>query len=325
MDIHKKYYFHKLNIEEQRICSTIVDSIVKQKKSVIINNVLFDKKVIQRIFDVINLDFPELFYFDISATKIIYTGFFTTIQLSYTFSTSTIKQYNQHISDDTFLFLSSSQLPLKRLKNIYDYLITKVSYEQNDLSSKNKHTLIGPLLEHSGVCEGYAKAFKFLCERNGILCLVVTGEAISKIDGKKGPHAWNIVKINGSCFHMDATWDSCFFHGGSPSLVYYMQPDSVMRCDHFWDINDVPVCNNDQNLPTMCHNKKELDQTICTNISQGNYEFAVRVNKKFNSIQEVIRQTELLLVSHPYIGVKSFKVIYIEERNQIQYSFSLDN
>jgi len=139
----------------------------------------------------------------------------------------------------------------------------------------------------------------------------------------KGPHAWNIVKVNGSCFHIDVTWDSCFYHGGSSSLVYYMQPDVAMKCDHFWDINNVPMCNNAQNLPLMCNNKTELSQVIYSNLSQGNLRFAVRVSKKFNSIQEIIRQTEILLSGHPSIGIKSFKVSYIEERNQIEYTFTL--
>lgn len=323
MDRKKKYYFHNLNAEEQKLCSTIVEAVVKRRKSVIINNKSYNQRVFQKIFDVINLDFPELFYFDISAVQIVYTGIIISIQLSYSLPDHVIKQYMQNIASEAFQFIDSYPSPIKRLKAIHEYLITSVSYEISNSSNFNAHTLIGPLIDKTGVCEGYAKAFKYLCERNEILCLVVTGEAISKIDGVKGPHAWNIVKVNGSCFHIDATWDSCFYHGGSSSLVYYMQPDVAMKCDHFWDINNVPMCNNTQNLPLMCNNKAELDQVIYNNLSQGNLRFAVRVSKKFNSIKEIIRQTEILLSGHPSIGIKSFKVFYIEERDQIEYTFTL--
>ena len=53
------------------------------------------------------------------------------------------------------------------------------------------------------VCEGYAKAFSYLCElssfQNGIQSYLVTGY----MRGIK--HMWNIVSINGSCYLVDVT------------------------------------------------------------------------------------------------------------------------
>lgn len=52
------------------------------------------------------------------------------------------------------------------------------------------------------VCEGYAKAFKYLCDlsefSDDIACYIVTGDTA-------GPHMWNIVRINGQSYLADIT------------------------------------------------------------------------------------------------------------------------
>ena len=45
------------------------------------------------------------------------------------------------------------------------------------------------------VCEGYSKAFQYLCDLSDITCYTVTG----MMDGGtgEGPHMWNVVANNG--------------------------------------------------------------------------------------------------------------------------------
>lgn len=49
------------------------------------------------------------------------------------------------------------------------------------------------------VCEGYSKAFKYLCDRSGIDCLLVEGVTIA------GPHMWNMVWLDGEWWLVDVT------------------------------------------------------------------------------------------------------------------------
>lgn len=53
------------------------------------------------------------------------------------------------------------------------------------------------------VCEGYAKAFQYLCNLNGLTCYTVTGE----MDGGTGAgiHMWNIVTLDGYNYLVDLT------------------------------------------------------------------------------------------------------------------------
>lgn len=53
------------------------------------------------------------------------------------------------------------------------------------------------------VCEGYAKAFQYLCDLNGLTCYTVTG-MMSGGTGA-GAHMWNIVTLDGNNYLVDVT------------------------------------------------------------------------------------------------------------------------
>lgn len=57
------------------------------------------------------------------------------------------------------------------------------------------------------VCEGYSKAFKVLCDRLGIGCVLVEGDAKSNVDDIPGAHMWNYVCVDGQWYAVDVTWN----------------------------------------------------------------------------------------------------------------------
>jgi hypothetical protein len=74
-------------------------------------------------------------------------------------------------------------------------------------------TICGVFLDKKAVCEGYARAMQYLLQKSGIECAEAAGHTVvedentmsRKRDG--GAHAWNILKIDGDYYYMDATWD----------------------------------------------------------------------------------------------------------------------
>ena len=54
------------------------------------------------------------------------------------------------------------------------------------------------------VCQGYAYAFKYLCDKMGIDCVVVTGD-LYQAYADPGPHAWNAVELDGKWYGVDVT------------------------------------------------------------------------------------------------------------------------
>ena len=90
------------------------------------------------------------------------------------------------------------------------YMISSVQNIHYDKLKKSySHGIImaGCLGQGVGVCEGIAKSVKVLCDALGIWCMIaICGNNPEK--GIKYRHTWNIVKINGTYYHLDATFDN---------------------------------------------------------------------------------------------------------------------
>lgn len=96
------------------------------------------------------------------------------------------------------------------LKDIHDYLCENVIYV---LNGEYAHEPYGALVEGEAVCEGYAKAFKLLCDKYDIPCALIIGEGIT--DSGSEPHMWNYVQMqDGKWYGVDVTWDD-------QSIIYY--------------------------------------------------------------------------------------------------------
>ena len=68
--------------------------------------------------------------------------------------------------------------------------------------------IIGRSGDNGPVCEGYARAFKILCDRMGIPCIVVTGNARQNSISSPELHMWNEVQMeNGYWYAVDVTWN----------------------------------------------------------------------------------------------------------------------
>ncbi len=78
------------------------------------------------------------------------------------------------------------------------------------------------------VCEGYAKAFKAICDYYDVPCIIVSGTGVGST-GSEG-HMWNQVMIDGKWYLVDCTWDdqsknmySDFMLVGSDSVPEHFQ------------------------------------------------------------------------------------------------------
>lgn len=97
----------------------------------------------------------------------------------------------------------------EKVKAIYDWLCTNVVYDHTNLNSPEytlKHTAYAAAINHTAVCQGYAVLFYRLALECGIDARVIAGKG----KGANGweDHAWNIVKLGGNYYLLDATWDA---------------------------------------------------------------------------------------------------------------------
>lgn len=175
------------------------------------------------------LDYPQLFFVDVSHISLSvaqakYPGFGTTYYVSIT-NAQGKKFYLDSMPTRAHVDTARAQVEqmrnsliqrtsgsaVDRVKQIHNYLVDNVEYDDKS-EGELKHTLYAALIHNRAVCEGYAKAFKYVADGLGIPTITVVGEGIS--GGKSEAHAWNYVYIDGAWYGVDATFDDPVVVGG---------------------------------------------------------------------------------------------------------------
>lgn len=111
---------------------------------------------------------------------------------------------------------------------IHDMLCKAVTYDSELGSDVGAiYSIYGALINGHAVCEGYARAFKLLCQSAGLECILVTG------DSKGVGHLWNMVKLEGNWYHVDVTWDDL---KEEPHHTYLNLTTLEIRADHDIDV-----------------------------------------------------------------------------------------
>lgn len=145
--------------------------------------------------------------------------------------------------------INDHQSDYDKIRALHDYLKGNLEYDTfaasggrpGDRNAFEAHSIVGALLRKKCVCEGFAKSFKFLCDKIGLECWVVTGKGSSSIGS--GPHAWNIVRINGYYHHVDVTWDNQYSDSLTiPNYGYMNLSDDEISKDHTWNRKNYPAC-----------------------------------------------------------------------------------
>ncbi len=138
---------------------------------------------------------------------------------------------------------------------LHDYLVNHCTYSYGSDKNDNEFRAYGALIEGQAVCNGYAEAMALLLSCAGIENQYVVGvaksgsrsvkqkqENDSSGEEKKENHAWNLVQINGSWYHLDATWDDPVGDKDILSHAYFNLSDELMKRDHTWAEDKYKKC-----------------------------------------------------------------------------------
>lgn len=126
---------------------------------------------------------------------------------------------------------------------LYRWLTANAVYDQRHYDPggcpRTSYEPYGPLVEHTGVCLGFASAFQLLMDMADIECITVVGAAYRS----REDHAWNMVRLDGAWYCADPTWD--LHPGGAQGESYPLQffnvtSDRMAGTDHQWDYASVP-------------------------------------------------------------------------------------
>ncbi len=191
--------------------------------------------------------------------------------------TNTLRTYENKTKSKIIDILNHRVFPKQKDYEIelalYKYLVDNVKYSktvENDqiyiTSSPSTHTMFGTLIDQVAVCDGYAKSLMYLLNSCGIPTKFVGGTS------ENMGHAWNIVKIQGKYYHVDATWGDTDDEYSASYYQYFNENDAHMSQTHSWDITKYPKTESKEHnllfLPVTINNlykvrnSNELDSVL---------------------------------------------------------------
>lgn len=181
----------------------------------------FTQQFLSPIMNALCYDSPYHFFhagyqvgFQVSSSnyvkKVIYNVSLAEVYTSYgvvttTYTNDTIPQCIEELDTvlDSLTFDTSNRYNF--VKDVHDYLCETITYPAFDSEYyvADCHDAYGALVNKYAVCQGYAEAFKLICDIYNIPCVYISGVT----DGGGG-HAWNGVQMDdGKWYLIDATWN----------------------------------------------------------------------------------------------------------------------
>lgn len=163
--------------------------------------------------------------------------------------------------------------------NVHDWLTRNARYDY----SYTYYSADGVLARGAGVCDSYSKAYYLILREAGIDVDRVTNNG----------HSWNIVKLDGEWYHVDATWDDPGASDGPVSgnegHMYFGLTDELISTDH--------------DAYTASH--------PCVALADN---YFIRSGRVSLWLDDFIGQTEADLAEYAYYGVMSAPEPYASEK-----------
>lgn len=240
-NISKIYYFYsQLDDSNQEIYKALyqmaldenVDHVYSFKIKTSLNQAEAIRDLKKRLYlaeFAVALDHPELVtyymnlwnkkdYFDddqedpiLASQPSVENGYITS-GVYYTSHYKSYKKEEEQLKESAIQFLdtriNSDEPPAVIAKQIHDELIDQVQYDNAAASLSTislAHTAFGALHNRRAVCDGYALAYEYLCQLEGITACVIYGSVST--DDMMQEHAWNETKLGDDWYETDVTWD----------------------------------------------------------------------------------------------------------------------
>lgn len=233
------YYYNHMNKQQQAVYHAMKTGIQSLAPSFPCPRM--EGKELTDVFLKLRLDCPEIFF--VSGFHFRYYPDSANVELSpeYLFDKNKIKDHQKAMKArvEKLVRPAVTMAELEKEQYVHDFICQNVRYDK--LKKSYSHEILGPLGQGVGVCEGIAKTVKILYDQLGIWCIVVISEANPE-KNIKYRHAWNIVKIGGAYYHLDATFDNTLSHMGPVRYDYFNLDDGKVFRDHEPVIWKVPAC-----------------------------------------------------------------------------------
>lgn len=300
-----------------------------------------DETDIDTVFQCLLIDHPELFYVDgYSYTKYTRDGRLLSLEFSgnYTCGSEEALSRRQQIEEEADHILSgieASAPEYEKVKYVYETVILNTDY---DLQAPDNQNIYSVFINHSSVCQGYAKACQYLLNRLGMECVLVQGT----VDTGEG-HAWNLVKVDGSYYYLDSTWgDASYQQDETSQGIVSHRPEinydylcvttaDLLRTHTPGGFISLPECVDNsanyyvrENAYFTSYDRDKMQQLFTKAQEKGQPDVTVKCSDRgcYREVgQAMIEDQEIF----SYLPTKESTVSYAENEKQLSLTFWVTN
>ena len=226
----KSFYYDGLSFKEKSGYTKLLNAIRNRDKRVNIGG--FSSKEVMAILTAVSFDNPDLYYFNFTSVQYMMGALGVEIDLKYYH----LDKYQELVQKVDRLLDNVRKMP-KQGNRLIKIVEIFYNFTYKNSGRNEEHTIFDPLMNGTGVCQGFSALFTMLCRIANIECISVIGT----LSG--GSHEWNIVELEGKLYTVDITNSISAYHNSNGAIKYahicipdYMYPNnkSELRfdCNH---------------------------------------------------------------------------------------------
>lgn len=237
----ENYYYHSLSKTEQTVYTAMLTGLNALSDEIRVLHLA--REILSDIYLRVKLDNPLLFYVSGFSYRVMPGADYAVMLPQYEFKPDRIRSLREQINARLTKLLRPAQNmnPAEKEMYIHNFITENVHYDK--LKKYYSHEVIGPLTGGVGVCEGIAKTVKLMCDQLGIECMVALCHSAPE-KGIPYRHAWNVLRLDGKYYHLDATFDLSLGRYGASRFDYFNLDDSGIFRDHQPLVYPLPACTD---------------------------------------------------------------------------------
>ncbi|MBO6148562.1 MAG: hypothetical protein J6O55_04395 [Lachnospiraceae bacterium] len=330
MEDERNYCFSTLDKDDKKLYMQLYNCFFQMKEDVRLSSL--DTGRIDRIFNLVMMDHPSLFFVDgYRTTLTTRDGVPIKLEISgkYNCSKEERKRKEAEIESaaaDVLVGVPEGEGEYEQVKYIFEWIISHTEY---DLNAPDNQNISSVFLNGRSVCQGYTMATKYLLDRLGIFCTLAYGTTDDE------SHSWNLVRIDGTYCYLDTTWgDSSYRSGGNllteqTNYNYFGCDENILERTHKLESPvELPKCNSldayyyvRESLYFKSADMARLQAVFNYERTLGEHIFTVRFadDDIYNEMSEALFTEEKIFDLLPGMD----RVRYIKDDRECTLSFSV--
>ncbi|WBW94714.1 transglutaminase domain-containing protein [Oceanirhabdus sp. W0125-5] len=290
------------NIEDNEalVKGKLKSELLLAQKEVVIKEYNINKDEIVELVNGIINNTPEIFYYGgFSYNYETSQGIVDSIIFNYTYTSQEIEDMKIELNTKIDWILNNvvndSMNDYEKELAIHDYIINNAVYDIENLNNNtlkdSAYSMYGILIEGKAVCTGYAKTMQYFLDKFNIENQLIFGNA----NGES--HVWNLVKLNGAYYHLDATFDDPI--SKEENILrrnYFNISDELIKKSHVWNEEDyIKAISMEQNYfvknESYAKDEAELISLIKKKIKNNEKDINILVKDMIVDIPSIVRKS----------------------------------